>query len=115
VEVGVAQEVSPVSAAPTKAEKESGLKRLRSRLEKSSSQLGKGIGEIFTHGKLDDEALEAFEELLIMADMGVEAASDIAADLAKTKFDKQVNEADIKSFLAEKVTDILAPVTRPLT
>jgi fused signal recognition particle receptor len=81
-----AQEVAPQTSNPP--EKLSWLQRLKSGLHKSSDFIGGGISGIFTKRKLDAAAVEELEELLIMADLGVETASKISARIAKSRFDK---------------------------
>jgi fused signal recognition particle receptor len=88
--------------------------RLKAGLSKSSSKLTTGIADLFTKRKLDDEALEELEELLITADLGVATAARVTRRLAKSRFGQDVDADDIKATLAEEITAILAPVARPL-
>lgn len=88
--------------------------RLRSGLSKSSSKLTLGIGDLFTKRKLDDEALEELEELLITSDLGVATAARVTKRLAKTRFGQDVDSDEIKATLAEEIGAILAPVAVPL-
>ena len=88
--------------------------RLKAGLSRSSARLGDGIAGIFTKRKLDDAALEELEELLIAADLGVKAAARLAADLAKTRFDKDVAPEEVRRALAADIARILEPVARPL-
>ncbi len=88
--------------------------RLRAGLSKTSSQLGEGIGVIFTKRKLDDEALEELEDLLIMSDMGAPAAAKITAQFSKERFDKEIEETEVKAALAQEVATLLRPVEQPL-
>jgi len=88
--------------------------RLKAGLARSSSKLGDGIGSIFTKRRLDDAALEELEELLIAGDLGVATAARLTADLARTRFDKEVTPDEVRRALADDVAAILAPVARPL-
>jgi fused signal recognition particle receptor len=90
------------------------LTRLKSALRRSSSKLGDGITGIFTKRKLDDAALEELEELLIASDLGVTTSAKLAANLAKTRFNKDVSPEEVRAALAEDVTGMLEPVARPL-
>ncbi|NBP73963.1 MAG: DUF932 domain-containing protein [Alphaproteobacteria bacterium] len=72
-------------------EKKGWLARLRAGLSRTSSRLSDGIGGIFTGRKLDDDALEELEDLLITSDLGVETAARLSGALARTKFDKEVS------------------------
>jgi fused signal recognition particle receptor len=88
--------------------------RIKAGLSRSSSRLTQGIGDLFTKRKLDDEALEELEELLIGADLGVATASRVTARLAKSRFGKEISPEEIKQALAEEIVPILAPVAKPL-
>ena len=96
-------------------EKKGWLARLRAGLSRTSSRLSDGIGGIFSGRKLDDIALEELEDLLITSDLGVETAAKLSAELARTRFDKEVSADEIRNALATEVAKILAPVAKPLT
>ncbi len=91
------------------------LSRLRAGLSRSSGKLGDGIAGIFTKRKLDDEALEELEELLITSDLGVTTAARLTANLAKTRFDKEVAPEEVRGALAEDIAGVLTPVAKPLS
>ena len=95
-------------------EKKGWFSRLTQGLKRSSSKLGDGITGIFTKRKLDDDALEELEELLIQADLGVATSARIAGEIARTRFDKEVSPEEIRAALAEQIAPILEPVARPL-
>ncbi len=105
------QEPDPIQEEPAK---ESWASRLTKGLSKSSSKLTTGITDIFTKRKLDEAALEELEELLIMADMGPATAAQLTADIAKTRFGKDVEPGEVKQALADGVAQILEPVAKPL-
>ena len=88
--------------------------RLKDGLSKSSSKLTEGISGIFTKRKLDDEALEELEELLITADLGPTTAAKVTAELARTRFGKEVSPEEVKATLAAEVAKIVGPVAKPL-
>ena len=93
---------------------DSWLKRLRSGLARSSDKLTGGIAGIFTGRRLDDEALEELEEVLISADLGVSTAGKLSASLAKTSFDRDVSAEDVRRALSGEIAKILEPVAEPL-
>jgi len=95
-------------------EKKGWFARLKAGLSKSSNKLTQGIGDLFTKRKLDDEALEELEELLITADMGVETATKIVQGIAKSRFGKDITSEELKEALADEITPILEPVAKPL-
>jgi fused signal recognition particle receptor len=90
------------------------LSRVRQGLSRSSSRLTQGITDLFSKRKLDDDALEELEELLITADLGVATAGRITAHLAKTRFNQEVSSEDVRGAMAEEITEILAPIAVPL-
>ena len=57
------------------------LIRLRGRLARSQSTLGRGLLSVLSRDHLDDEAWEEIEETLLTADMGVGATTEIVASL----------------------------------
>ena len=63
---------------------------------------------------LDDAMLESLEELLIEADMGVDTAMRVAANIAEGRMDRRISATELKVALADEVARIMAPVARPL-
>ncbi|MCJ8325034.1 MAG: signal recognition particle-docking protein FtsY [Rhizobiales bacterium] len=94
--------------------KKTWFKRLTQGLSKSNSNLVSGIGNIFTKKKLDDETLEALEDILIQADLGTQTAMKISEALAKTSYDKEIEPEQIRQLLNQEITQILTPVAKPL-
>ena len=90
------------------------LTRLKSGLSKSSGKLTGGIAGIFTKRKLDNDSIEALEELLIEADMGATLAAELTQKLAKTRFEKDIAPEEVRSFLATEIAAILTPLQKPL-
>ena len=88
--------------------------RLKEGLSRSTEKLGGGITQVFRKRRLDDEALEELEDLLISADLGTEAAARVIAAFRRTRFGKEVTDEEIKEALAEEIAAILQPVARPL-
>lgn len=90
------------------------LTRLTKGLSKSSNKLGDNITGVFTKRKLDQDALDELEEILIMADLGPKTAAKIVEDFSKEKFEKEISANEIKKALATQITNILKPVAIPL-
>ncbi|HEX2943437.1 MAG TPA: signal recognition particle-docking protein FtsY [Rhodopila sp.] len=88
--------------------------RLKEGLSRSTQKLSGGITAVFRKRRLDDEALEELEELLISADLGTEAAKRVIAAFRRTRFGKEVTDQEIKDALAEEIAEILEPVAKPL-
>ena len=58
--------------------------------------------------------LEQLEELLISADMGVETAMRVTANMAEGRFGRKLSVEEIKRLLAAEIARIMEPVARPL-
>ncbi len=63
---------------------------------------------------LDDAMLESLEEVLIQADMGVETALRVTANIAEGRYGRRVSSREIKEALASEIARILDPVARPM-
>ncbi|MBW6507085.1 MAG: signal recognition particle-docking protein FtsY [Rhodobacteraceae bacterium] len=118
--------------------------KLKSRLTRSSEKLDAGLAAIVTDAPtatpepqpaakpgllgrmlgradeaeprrvLDDAMLEGLEDLLIAADMGVETAARVTANLAEGRLGKRLSVPEIKAALAAEIARIMEPVARPL-
>ncbi len=63
---------------------------------------------------LDDAMLEQLEELLISADMGVDTALRVTANMAEGRFGAKLSVAEIKDLMAQEIARIMEPVAKPL-
>lgn len=90
------------------------LNRITKGLSKSTGKMSDSMSAMFNKRKLDDEALEELEELLIASDLGVGPAMKVTQALAKDKFDKQITDTEIKVALADVISEILTPLEKPL-
>jgi fused signal recognition particle receptor len=88
--------------------------RLKEGLSRSTQKISGGITAVFKKRKLDDEALEELEDLLLAADLGVDAAARVIAAFRRSRFGKEVTDEEIKQAMAEEIALILAPVAKPL-
>jgi fused signal recognition particle receptor len=98
-------------------EKTSGImSRLKSGLRRTREVLLMDVGELVARRRrIDDELLEEIETHLLMADMGVEATSQIIADLTARLARKQLDDADaLYAALRENMLGLLRPVDVPL-
>ena len=91
------------------------LGRLSAGLARSSARLSGGISGIFAGRRLDDAALGELEDLLIGADLGVEAASRLTEALARRRIDRDLDADEVRALLAADIAGILEPVALPLT
>ena len=63
---------------------------------------------------LDDDMLEQLEELLITADMGVDTALRVTANMAEGRMGKRLSAREIKELLAQEIARIMEPVATPM-
>ncbi|MEL6599157.1 MAG: signal recognition particle-docking protein FtsY [Pseudomonadota bacterium] len=108
-EVAVAPATRPAPAAPPVAEPEPAVKR--------PGFFARALGRTAppeARRELDDAMLESLEELLITADMGVDTALKVTANMAEGRFGRRLSASDIKALLADEVGKILEPVARPM-
>jgi fused signal recognition particle receptor len=88
--------------------------RLKEGLTRSTAKIAETLTTVFKKRRLDDAALEDLEDLLISADLGVDAAARVIAAFRRTRFGKEVTDDEIRETLAEEIAEILRPVARPL-
>lgn len=87
-----------------------------------SDRRGGLLGRIFARGEttraprrvLDDDMLEQLEELLITADMGVDTALRVTANVAEGRMGRRLSAQEIKQLLAQEIARIMEPVARPM-
>ena len=84
------------------------VSKLGQGLSRSSQKLSSGLS-VFSKRKLDDEMIEELEDLLIASDLGTTIATRVTGVLAKTRFDKEISETEIKEALAAEIETVLAP------
>jgi fused signal recognition particle receptor len=76
--------------------------------------LGRDTARTETRRALDDDMLERLEDLLITADMGVETALRVTANMAEGRMGKRLSSREIKALLAQEIARIMDPVARPM-
>tara|TARA_R110000851_G_scaffold83496_2_gene182365 strand:+ start:242 stop:1393 length:1152 start_codon:yes stop_codon:yes gene_type:complete len=76
--------------------------------------LGRAAPEAAPRRVLDDAMLESLEELLIGADMGVDTALRVTANMAEGRMGKRLSSQEIKELLAQEIARIMEPVARPM-
>jgi fused signal recognition particle receptor len=86
------------------------LLRLRNRLARSQSSLGRGLLSVLSRDKLDDDAWDEVEEALLTADVGVGATSEIVDRLrSRTKVQGTRSPDELRALLAEELVTALRP------
>jgi fused signal recognition particle receptor len=92
----------------TPEQKKGWLQRLTSGLARSSKAVTEQVAGTFTKKPLDQEQLDALEEMLIEADLGPQIAARITEAFGKARFGKSSSEREVKEALAELVAAELA-------
>src|SRR5690554_5627841 len=114
------EQPSPAPAAeqsnPAEPVKESLFGRIKRGLARTSSQFSDGLGNIFLGKKeIDDELLEDLESQLLVADVGIEATTDIIDDLTARVARKQLADPDaLYDALKEALAELVAGAEQPL-
>ena len=97
------------------AERQGFIKRLRARLNRGDSWLTYDLANLAPGGKIDEDALEELESMLVMADVGIDTTSRITEDLQKRLARKELKDVDaLRDGLRHALIDILSPVEQPL-
>jgi fused signal recognition particle receptor len=76
--------------------------------------IGRDVRPAAPRRVLDDAMIEALEEVLIQADMGVETALRVVANIAEGRFGQKLSTAEIKALLAAEIARIMDPVAKPM-
>jgi len=91
--------------APPAPESVGYFKRLKSRLSKSRRNFSNGFEKVFAgKKKLDEDALEELEELLITSDIGVQTTMTLMERIATAKV---ADAEEVKQLLKEEILSIL--------
>lgn len=90
--------------------------RIKQGLNRTSSNFAEGLGNLFLGRKtIDDELFEELETQLLVADVGMEATTEIIDSLTARVARKQLNDVDaLYQALRDQLTDLLRPVEKPL-
>ena len=76
--------------------------------------MGRGGDAPVVRRVLDDAMLEQLEELLIAADMGVDTALRVTANMAEGRLGKKLSVSEIKTLMSDEIARIMEPVAKPL-
>ena len=84
--------------------------RLRSRLSRSQSTLGRGLLSLLSREDLDEDAWEEIEDTLLTADVGVAATQEIVERLrTRTRVLGTRSEGELRALLADELVTALQP------
>ncbi|WHQ46389.1 MAG: signal recognition particle-docking protein FtsY [Candidatus Midichloria sp.] len=83
---------------------------LKKGLFKTANNLSSGLKVILGSKKLDQEALEEIQDLLISADVGFSIADELTRKISKLKIEDENNlEVKVKAFLNNEIAEMLKP------
>jgi fused signal recognition particle receptor len=86
------------------------LLRLRTRLARSQTSLGRGLLSVLSREKLDEDAWDEIEEALLTADVGVGATSEIVDRLrTRTRVLGTRSQGELRALLADELVVALQP------
>ena len=86
------------------------LRRLRARLARSNTALGKGLLALLAGGRLDEAAWEEVEDTLLTADLGVAATTELVAALrTRVAVEGTTDEASVRGWLREELLALVDP------
>jgi fused signal recognition particle receptor len=108
---GVLERPEPAAPELERPEPTAGrLVRLRGRLARSESALGRGLLGLLSRDRLDEAAWEEVEELLIGADVGVAATAELVERLrSRTKVLGTRRPDELRAMLTEELVAALDP------
>ena len=114
-EVAEPEVLEPTVIAPSIERPESAtgrLQRLRARLARSNTVLGKGLLALLSTGGLDEQAWEDVEDTLLSSDLGVEATQELVDSLrTRVTVEGARDEETVRGWLRE---DLLRLVDRSM-
>ena len=110
VEPGLPPAPAPVPTVERPEAPAGRLRRLRARLARSNTALGKGLLALLSGGKLDEAAWEEVEDTLLAADLGVAATTDLVDALrTKVAVEGSTDEATVRGWLREELLALVDP------
>jgi fused signal recognition particle receptor len=103
------------AAMPESPPPEGFFARLRARLNRGGASLARELRGVLRGRNIDAAVLEDLEARLLLADVGVEATTDILADLERRVARHELDDVEaLLEALRARVTALLAPCEQPL-
>ena len=84
------------------------LQRLRARLARSNTALGKGLLSLLSSGRLDEQSWDDVEETLLSSDLGVEATMELVNSLrTRVKIEGARDEETVRGWLRQDLLKLV--------
>tara|TARA_B100001250_G_C19812518_1_gene796433 strand:- start:769 stop:1683 length:915 start_codon:yes stop_codon:yes gene_type:complete len=91
------------------------FEKLKIGLNKSSKNLSKGLDDLIFKKKIDEDALQNFEDFLIESDVGVDATKEIKDKISKEKINPDSNQLDqVKEIFSKYAYTLLKPLEKKI-
>lgn len=112
----LAPELPAAAPLTEKPQKLGFFARIKQGLARTSSHFAEGLGNLFLGRKtIDDDLFEELETQLLIADVGMDATTEIIDKLTQKVARKQLNDGDaLYAALREELAALLKPVEQPL-
>jgi fused signal recognition particle receptor len=107
---------TPADTKPVAEPKLGFFARIKQGLSRTSSNFAQGLGNLILGRKtIDDDLFEELESQLLIADVGLDATTEIIDNLTKAVARKQLTDGDaLYAALREQLALLLRPVEKPL-
>ena len=104
-----------VVAQPQEKPKLSWAERLKAGLARTRDTLGKNLAGLFGGGKIDEDLYEELETVLLTADMGVDATTQLLKDVRDRVSLRGLKDAsELRVALKEALLELITPLENPL-
>lgn len=116
LESPAATDAAPPSPVEKPQKKQGFFSRLKAGLTRTSSHFTEGLGNLFLGKKaIDEELLEELETQLLIADVGIDATTEIIDNLTMSVARKELADSEaLYEALQEQLYQALQPVEAPL-
>jgi fused signal recognition particle receptor len=89
-------------------------KKLVGGFKKTSERLTENLTGLVTKSKLDSATLDSIEDALIVSDLGPATAAKVRAKLGDSRYDRGIDEDEVRAIVSAEIANTLANVALPL-
>src|SRR5260370_35118352 len=90
------------------------MSRMGAGLSKPTGRGPESINGLVPKKRVDQAPLNALEDALIQADLGVSVAARLVEKLGKERFGREVTDEEVRTAFADHIAEILQPVATEL-